>query len=54
MILMIYNDQTITKHHVLFLVLGNLFITYSIDTAEYIPSFVSFLITQGFRPAVSI
>ncbi|XP_063078454.1 E3 ubiquitin ligase TRAF3IP2 [Engraulis encrasicolus] len=32
----------------------NLFITYSIDTAEEIPTFVSFLMTQGFRPAIDI
>ncbi|KAL2081947.1 hypothetical protein ACEWY4_021765 [Coilia grayii] len=32
----------------------NLFITYSIDTAKDIPTFVSFLMTQGFRPAIDI
>ncbi|KAG5276581.1 hypothetical protein AALO_G00107320 [Alosa alosa] len=32
----------------------NLFITYSIDTAEEIPAFVSFLMTQGFRPYIDI
>ncbi|XP_062407281.1 E3 ubiquitin ligase TRAF3IP2 [Sardina pilchardus] len=32
----------------------NLFITYSIDTADEIPPFVTFLRTQGFRPAIDI
>ena len=32
---------------------GNIFITFSVDTASQMVPFTEFLTTQGFRPAVS-
>lgn len=38
---------------VMFLLLGNIFITYSSDVSSEMMPFVDFLTKQGFRPAVS-
>ena len=45
----------VRRSHLLFpsLSAGNVFITYSVDTHKEIPKFASFLINQGFKPAVS-
>lgn len=40
--------------NVLLLLTGNVFITYSVDTASEIIPFVKFLSDQGFEPAVSL